>query len=231
MNDENHSLRYILLSTFSFILVILIIFLFPKGTRILDIDDKFIVGLAFAAGCGIGISLGVRPGWLNKMAEKKNQKAAPNKKNQGKLPTVGHHPGCEQFDEHRINLGRIILCAGCLGLIIGFVFALIMTFFYMNTELFLAIDLIYLLVIAGLIFISVNYGESLRTKRSKAVHIMMNILLPTAFMVIVIGIFEITASLYFGLFGVLLSILWMDTRIQLSLTHHQRICGSCNMQC
>lgn len=87
------------------------------------------------------------------------------------------------------------------------------------------------LIMLGMVLIALNYIEIVIPARKAHLHLIFNVLLVISFFFIITGIFHLTGSVIYGLFGILISFLWLDTRIQLSNWHHFEVCKNCSETC
>jgi hypothetical membrane protein len=89
----------------------------------------------------------------------------------------------------------------------------------------------YLLIFLGLILIAFNFIEIMLPDRHKVIHVFSNIFIIVGFLLIVIGVFEITGSRTYAIISIIFSVLWLYTRIQLSNRRHSMICSKCKEKC
>ena len=82
-----------------------------------------------------------------------------------------------------------------------------------------------------MIIIGFSYIETVIPGRTPAGHVTGNVLLVIGFFLVVAGVFGTTKSPLIGAFAVLISFLWLDTRVQLSNWHHAMICRDCKNTC
>jgi hypothetical protein len=154
-----------------------------------------------------------------------------NRLNNKKINIIGHHPFCQNFKNHIIKINKRNYCTGCLGLAIGSIISIFILFFYLillNNHTILIYQYLFYL---GIIFIYLSFLYSLILKKFKIIHILSNILLIIGFQLIILGTFEVTGKLIFGLIGILASFLFLETRIQISILNHQTICKNCMKEC
>ena len=69
----------------------------------------------------------------------------------------GHHPSCEVFSAHILQIKDKIYCSGCLGLLVGGLIALPMGFFYFFFDLFIYINAFFI-VLLGIVFVLFVYS-------------------------------------------------------------------------
>lgn len=230
MKQNKNILYYLILSTTAAAIILLLSFVKTSTTNTVTINDKLLVAGAFIASCIFGISIAIYPGWHKKLIKKESH----NLNKQLQKPTrkrKGHHPDCQPFKSHTITIKNKTLCAGCLGLSTGAILAIILTILYINTPLEQTNNLYHILIILGLTIISLTYIEIMLPTRKPIIHVISNILLVISFLLITISILEITKNTVYGLIAILLSFLWLDTRIQLSQWQHTRICHECTENC
>lgn len=231
MKQKSEVIYYILLSIIAVFLLLVLIYFASSKTVIIDFYDRLLVGGLFIVCCLFGISLAVYPSWYKKIL--KISKNNLNKKKDKKVlrKRKGHHPDCDQFKNHVIRLNNKVLCTGCLGLAIGSIISVFLMLIYLAFVSGKTSTMFYSLVILGLIMIAFNFVEIMFPLRQRAVHIFSNVLIVVGFLLIVIGIFEITGSKTYAITSIIFSYLWLFTRIQLSHQRHSLICSSCSKKC
>jgi hypothetical protein len=221
---------YLGLSIIGAVLLVLVTYFSSSDVNIALID-KLIIGGAFVTSCLFGISLALRPGWTGRYSKERVHGLLPEKPLEPQRKRRGHHPECTRFDSHRISTKRKTYCAGCLGLALGSFISIILMILYVIAPYEFSDLVLNFLIIIGLIIIAVAYVEIMIPKRRAYVHVVSNILLVLGFLFIIIGLFELTGSVFIGIIGVIFSFLWLDTRIQLSSWRHVVICKNCNESC
>jgi hypothetical protein len=60
---------------------------------------------------------------------------------------------------------------------------------------------------------------------------MANAILPVGFVLVTVGAAESTGKVAIGLLAVLISFLWLETRIHISDWKHAEICRKCGREC
>jgi len=139
----------------------------------------------------------------------------------------GHHPDCKKFSAHVIHIGSHTLCAACTGLLIGASIALTGTVFYFFGGWHIE-EMNLPAVLIGIIGIIFGFFQ---LKFRGFVRLMLNAFFVLGAFLILVGIDELTRSLFVDLFLVVLIIFWLLTRILLSQWDHWRICHSCESHC
>ena len=137
----------------------------------------------------------------------------------------GHHSDCRDLSNHEILLGEKRICAGCLGLLAGSFFAVILTVTQAIQRIPVPLQFGYL----GLAFIAAGIVYSVVIPGSPPVlRTVLNAFLVAGFALVYL---VLTSVRDLGLMGISLSIFWMYTRIMLSRWSHERLCIGCDEIC
>jgi len=231
LKQNKNIFYYIILSIAAAVLLLILIFLNPLNTTTIEIYDKLFVGGVFIISCIFGISLALYPRWFRRLTKHTTPRSNSKKSKKITRKYKGHHPDCGNFQSHTIGIKNKTLCAGCLGLSIGAIISIILAIIYIVTIGNESISGFYYVVFIGLIAIGLTYAEIMLPLRHAIVHAISNIFLVLSLFLITIGIFEITGNKIYGTISIIISFLWLDTRIQLSNWKHTRICEHCNETC
>ncbi|UCD12882.1 MAG: hypothetical protein JSW60_04770 [Thermoplasmatales archaeon] len=229
MKKVENVFYYLILSTAAAFLLLVLAFFSSSNINTIGTHDRLFVGGVFVASCIFGISLAIYPGWLRRSL--KIGSRSENKRKPQKTMRKGHHPDCDQFQNHIIRIGNKTLCAGCFGLSMGSIISIFLMIIYVIITSGWPPVMFRFLLLIGLIMIGFVYVEIMFPMRNTIVHVLSNVFLVISFLIIAIGIFEITGSKIYGTVGILLSFLWLDTRVQLSRWCHTLICSNCNETC
>jgi hypothetical protein len=221
----------LLLSILAATLLITLVAFNLSNTTSVGIYDKLFIGGMFITSCLFGISLAVYPGWFKRFIKQEKQIPTKNQIQKTARKRKGHHPDCDQFQNHTIRIGNKILCAGCLGLSIGAILSIALMILYIVFGGELSITTNYFFMFFGLIVIGLVYLEIMHPIKHTIIHVLSNIFFVVSFLIVVIYIFEITGNKIYGAVSILLSFLWLDTRIRLSNWRHALICKSCDDNC
>ena len=222
-------LYYIILSSVSAFLLLLLTF-FGNFKPTINIFDRLIIAIIFIICCLLGVSSAIYPSWYKRF--RKTQSNNENKQQIIKtIKRKGHHPNCNQFRNHILKIKHKSYCAGCLGLAIGSFISILLMIFYITTVNEQISQIFQLLIITGFIFISITYIEIVHPYRHIIIHIIFSALLVISFLFITISIFELTGNKIYGMISILLSFLWLETRVQLSIWRHNHICNNCDEIC
>jgi len=231
LKQKINVIHYLILSIVAATLLIILAAFNISNTTSVGIHDKLFMGGMFITSCLFGISLAVYPGWFKRFI--KQEKLIPTKNQIQKTARKrkGHHPDCIKFKDHTIRIKNKIFCAGCLGLSIGSILSIALMILYIVVGNELSFTTFYFFMFLGLILIGLVYIEIMIPIRHTTIHIISNVFLVISFLLIVVCIFEITGNKIYGGVSMLLSFLWLDTRIRLSNLYHTWICKNCSEPC
>jgi hypothetical protein len=143
----------------------------------------------------------------------------------------GHHPTCEHFTSHIIQLGSRSYCAGCTGLGTGAIFALIVAivYFFLGLSLFSGVITFW----SGFFMVFVGLSQHLLYRIFRVRHgwirVFMNIIFVVGSSLLLVGVTELTNNLVLQGYLLLLILYWVFTRIVMSKRTHYQICVRCNV--
>ena len=206
----------------------------PPLSPVLPLQNQFI-GVAFMVICILGIIAGISPTHCSRPSRTKKgtntrQTISDSPLQKGdSLQKKGHHPTCEKFTSHVIQIRSRTFCAGCTGLVSGALLALIgsSVFFFGNLRLPFPIGVFWLgigFVAVGLLqhFIyqvfHVNRGE---------IRFLANVIFVFGAFLLLATLTQLTNSVVLGGYLLILILYWIFTRIVMSRRSHQRICAQC----
>jgi hypothetical protein len=197
----------------------------------IDLFDRMYIGGAFISSSFVGIAIALKPNILKGGTGHATKTISSSKNSKVKRKTVGHHPDCNKFPGHTISTSSNILCGGCIGLAIGAALAAaaMITFIFVPIEF--SKQALWILIIIGFLLVAAVNLEIITYHKSTAVHLSINALMAPGFLLIVIGSFTLTGNKTLGIMALIISFLWLDTRIQFSKWRHNSICKNCNEQC
>ena len=231
MNYYSHVKNYLILSIIGASLIIFLVLFFPINDIKVEFFDKLVVGGLFIISCIFGISLAFKPNWTTTCLDQDIHKIDTKHVREKAKSRIGHHPLCGQFDSHRIQINNEIQCAGCTGLAIGAGISIIITIIYLVFPIQIPKFIFFYFILLGLFFIIFNFTQIVSFQNNAKAHLFSNVLLVIGFFLIVVGLFQSTGKIFFGILGIMTSILWVDTRIILSKWNHDRICELCKDKC
>jgi len=144
--------------------------------------------------------------------------------------THGHHPKCESFSDHELQIGNKTFCAGCTGLLIGALISLVTVSAYFLSQVQIdkaAIPLVrfgFITVLVGLLTPVFIAGRS-------AIRLATNAFLILGMSSILVGADTLLHNVQIDLYLMALDVLWLMTRVSLSQLNHERICANCIRKC
>jgi uncharacterized protein YacL len=230
LNQTKLVLFYLALSVIGAALLVGLALQTPTSHPLSMFPGKISIAAVFILCCIFGISFSLRPNWVRLFIRKKEEMIT-NHSNAEQRSFQGHHPDCETFKNHRWTYQNKTWCAGCFGLLIGCLLSSILMILYVVVPLHLSPMISHLLLITGFIIIVVVYLEIIQKRRHASIHVLSNGMLVLSFFFIMVSIIELSGKVEYGLYTILLCMLWLDTRVQLSRWYHSRLCRSCLQSC
>jgi hypothetical protein len=194
-----------------------------------------IIGIAFSGICVLGIIAGISPTHCGRPSKNKKNTTTDETIEDQTAPTSegiqkrGHHPTCANFASHVVQIRSRLLCAGCTGLVVGALLAVIGSTLFFFGNLMLPFPLFFfwlgwVYVAVGLLqhFIyqvfHVNRGE---------IRLLANVVFVVGAFLLLATLMQLTASWVLGAYLLVLTLYWIFTRIVMSRRSHQRICAQC----
>jgi 4-amino-4-deoxy-L-arabinose transferase-like glycosyltransferase len=196
-----------------------------------QLADRLIVGVSLLTGFLLGISLAVKPGWMRRLRRDAVHSADVSPSQSPGRVRHGHHPDCEHFGPHTVRVGGKVLCAGCTGLALGSVASIAMVSLYVPLQMSVPPPISIILVAIGTALVAASLADSELFQARGGERLLSNLVMPFGFFLVAAGLLEATGNAAYGMTGVLISFLWLDTRIRLSRRRHIRICRSCGEAC
>jgi len=231
LNQRRTVAYYLGLSAVAAVLLIIVSLIDDQENNPITADGKLLIGAIFIASCIFGITFAIFPNWFKQVARHQylNTKIQSSQENERKF--LGHHPDCEVFRNHRIEINNNYLCAGCFGLFLGALISIILMIVYIGVVQDLTSGIAFGFIVVGYATISLAYLEIMLTRRKVVLHIVSNASIMIAFLLIVIGMLEVTGNEIAGLLSIFFSFLWIDTRIRISKWSHSIDCANCSEIC
>jgi len=189
-------------------------------------ERKPLIGSIFSAICIFGMFASLFPkqcSGSSHFRKRKNDSAAT--KTHATLK--GHHPECEEFSAHIIEISNYTLCAACTGLLLGALMALTGTVFYFFNGWSIE-TLSFQLVLFGITGITLGFFQ---LKFKGFIRLGLNMLFVLGAFFVLIGIDALVQSVLADFFLIVLIVFWLLTRIQLSHWDHFKICLNCKSPC
>ena len=231
MKTTRYLNTYLILSIIGAVLIIILVLLNLSYNAEIEIFDKFLLSVLFTVVCLFGISFAIKPNWVNVLIEHDTpgdfhfQPRSKSKKRRG------HHPVCDEFKSHTIYIKGKTYCAGCTGLALGATVSIILILLYSIVNFEIPNVIYFIFIIIGFSLILLNFIQIIYFHKNKKLHLLSNFFMVISFLLVVMAIFQLTGSIIFGILGIMISILWLDTRIILSKWNHERICEKCKYAC
>jgi hypothetical protein len=144
-----------------------------------------------------------------------------------RIQIPSHHPNCEKFSAHVVQIGERRLCAACSGLLLGAIMALVGTVLYFFGGWHIG-EFGISAVLIGVVWMVLGFFQ---LKFRSFVRLMLNVFFVLGGFLIMVGIDALVESLFVDLFLVALIVFWIFTRIELSRWDHWKICSNCESQC
>jgi hypothetical protein len=230
LNQTKQVLFYLASSVIGAALLVGLAFQTPASHPLSMFPGTIGIAGVFILCCVFGISFSLRPNWVRLFIRKKEETTA-NRSQAVQRLFHGHHPDCETFENHRWMSQNKTWCAGCLGLLIGCLLSIILMILYVVVSLHLSPMISRLFLFLGLVIIALVYLEIIQKRHHASIHVLSNGMLVLSFFFITVSIIELLGKVEYGLYTILLCMLWLDTRVQLSRWHHNRLCRSCPQLC
>lgn len=219
---------YVVLSAVGAALVVAVAVLGPEAGPAPP-RDRALVAAAFLLVCALGLSAAVRPNWIRRRMERRSHDS-------GGTPASprtfrGHHQDCPHFAAHVLTVRGRVVCAGCTGLGAGAVLAASLMAAHAGLPGGLPLGPSAAVLALGLGFVALNYLEAGAVRGGAMVHVTSNVLLVLGFLLLVAGTLEATGDAAYAGLAVVVSLLMVDTRIQLSRWRHSEIRKACGDAC
>lgn len=231
MSPKRKAITLIGFSIIGAILIVVVSWWGSPGSSSTGIQDRLIVGGAFIASSVYGLALAIRPGWNSRPKGEPLPITPVATRESHTRSRRGHHPDCGRFSDHVIRWRGRVLCAGCTGLAVGSATSiLIMSLFIIISPQFPASVWQWFLVL-GLAMVGAKYLEPMVLRSTASVRLAFNALLVVGLLFVVLGAFQLTGNAIFGLLAIVLSFLFLDTRVQLSAIRHSKTCTGCVEDC
>jgi uncharacterized membrane protein len=219
---------FVILSLVGGACVVIMGWLGSAQAEAVDAWGKILVGTPFILSCLVGISLAFRPSWIGRML--KGEERSPLEDRKVSREIRGHHPDCDRFEGHVVRIDEKTVCTGCLGLAVGAMISIFLMLAYMTSPLDLSSFSLHLLLTAGLAMIALGLMGAAST-RNRLIHVLLNILLIMGFFLTVMSVFQLSGKPSYGWVVIVISFLWLETRIQIANWRHHSICSSCPEEC
>lgn len=218
LKSKKIQIIYVTFSLLGLLILSQLFFKEPNSMIYFPHQSVIFLGL-FTTICVIGLIAAVCPNRLRISSHKS-----------GNNPEIlGHHPDCVNFNSHIIHLKNKASCAGCTGLAMGSILAILGTGFYFfsgatpfNMEITFWLGA--LMVTLGLLQHFIDLGIPL-------IHLLLNIVFVYGASLIVVSVELVEADIFTYLYTLAITLFWISARIRISQEEHIGICNSCPKQC
>ena len=225
---------YLLLSFLGGVLVLVIALVGLQDDVALTSNERRFVVTPLNVACALGISMALRPNWRKRWFGDEGTIDGGSDDANEPLPGPrrrGHHPECETYASHTLTWRGKVRCAGCTGLAIGAFLVIVLGIVYVRVPTSITWAAGPALVLAGVSLVALDLFAAWAGGIDPRANMTLNCLMVLGFAFVSIGLLEATGEWTWGLVGVVFSVLWMDTRIQLSRWYHAAVCTVCPEGC
>jgi uncharacterized membrane protein len=222
---------YLILSVIGADFILLIAWLGYSESPSISIDEKLVVGGALIVSFLFGISLALRPGWTRRSPKVRGHAYISEENGKDTRRMIGHHPDCEEFKDHVMEFMGRKVCSGCTGLALGSIVAIFLTIAYVALQIKEEAWVLWIILILGMGLIALSFADIILSVGESMLHNRINTFLAIGFFLVVASVHQLTGRVAFGLIAIIISFLWLDTRIQLSSKRHRDICAACDRSC
>jgi len=187
------------------------------------------VGSAFAAVCVLGILAVLYPNPCSRILNFGKRYGHASSSRRGHESALrGHHPTCKGYSKHVLRIGDKRFCATCSGLSVGAIVVLagIGAYFFGNLRIGENPLMLVSAGAAGLV-LGLFYPTVAPSFGNGFTRFFAGILFAVGSFLILVAMEEAAANTSIDLFFVVLSVLWILTRISVSQWEHQRTCSHC----
>ena len=87
------------------------------------------------------------------------------------------------------------------------------------------------ILLVGFVLVGLGLVETAVHRKHQALHVVANVVLVIGFLLVVLGTAVATQNGGYGLIAIVLCLLWMDARVQISDWKHADVCESCSQGC
>lgn len=197
--------------------------------------QNLVIGTIFALICILGLIAAISPSHCTRFS-KRRKPIEPTKTKQNSsssmtnhLEKKGHHPTCDYYSDHVLQIRSRTFCAGCTGLAIGAGFTLvgIMLVFVGNLQFLNPVIVFWFgwgFVAAGLLQ---HFIYRLVPVQRGSIRFLLNVIFVVGAFLLLASLTQLTSNLILASYTLALIVYWIFTRIIMSRRSHQRICAQC----
>jgi hypothetical protein len=197
--------------------------------------QKESISAAFGAICVLGIVAGISPSRCNRLFMhfqtdvSTRIEGGSTSQDKREISYRGHHPVCESFASHVIEVGGRIYCAGCAGLIVGATIALVGMVLYVFLQN-LSAQLVAVSFWAGLVGVTLGLLQYELFINKASLHFVLNVVFVVAALLLLVGVNEMNDSLSLSTYFLLVILFLINVRSTLSRLEHEKKCAICKAE-
>jgi len=206
----------------------------PATSRVTFPLQALATGLIFTLICLLGIPLGVFPSRCARAfhfrARKKEVDTTDSGTAQGAAVAFrGHHPACNHFAAHVVQIGAVTYCAGCVGLVTGAVISLVgcVAYFFLRVSIGAAGWYVLGIGVGGVVGGVLQYH--LFRGCSGVIHCLVNVGFVVGAFLLLVAVNALRSNFALEVYLCALMVFWILTRIALSQREHTRMCAACGI--
>lgn len=225
--------------TIQFFLVVLSVLLLILNSWVSisppGIEDSFafknlVIGTSFSLICFFGILAALFPTSCAGVVGHKELASEKKLPNPHTKNVSGHHPSCEGYASHVLNIRANRFCATCSGLLFGALLAVIGCTVYFFFDVSFGHPFFMVLLGDFGVLIGIIYHLVPKLQCSLIRFVASSFFVLGAFLILV-GVDSAANSIYLDLFVLASSVFWIITKIALSSREHQQTCAQCLSEC
>ncbi|MBN2336694.1 hypothetical protein JXL21_14140 [Candidatus Bathyarchaeota archaeon] len=191
----------------------------PSVTRIHFGAEKPVTGVLFLLICAYGLVAAVAPSKVRGFSH--GASSDPH--------TVGHHPDCGAFEGHVLVFSGKALCAGCTGLALGAVLAILGGIAYFFGGFFVGgAEAVFW---AGAALVSLGVVQHFIDMGNAVLHLVLNVFFVFGAFLLAASLSELGAGFYVEAYLLGLVVFWILARVRVSQEEHIRVCSRCEAPC
>ena len=187
--------------------------------RVISDAQKMVIGGLFILICFVGLIAAVAPERLKGIRHGKKSNSE----------FIGHHPDCPEFRGHVLIVYEGAFCAGCTGLAIGAILAIIGGFlsFFGGFSVWNPSIVFYI----GALLVALGVVQHFIDMGSPMFHLVLNIVFVFGAFMLMASIMELNTSFQVEVYLLASILFWVGMRIRVSQEEHVRVCSHCSEGC
>ena len=191
----------------------------PSVPRIIFGAQTMVTGGLFILICAAGLVAAVAPRRLRGVGHGARQEPG----------VVGHHPDCPEFSGHVLRVYGRVLCAGCTGLAVGAMLAILGGFLYFFGGFWVGDPSIVFYI--GALLLALGVIQHFIDMGSPLFHMALNVVFVFGALMLTASLREMGASFYVEAYLLASVLFWVAARVRVSQEEHVRVCSRCPEPC